>query len=122
MVLRLVFCGLFAVCCSGVYSEDISSLGPPGSILVFGDEFNEAALDTDMWGFGINEKNLNTGLQKAQIYGRFQIISNSPIIILDIAHNEQSVKKLKENLNTYYPSKNYHAVFSVLKDKKVKQI
>jgi len=53
MVLRLVFCGLFAVCCSRVYSEDISSLGPPGSILVFGDEFNEAALDTDMWGFGI---------------------------------------------------------------------
>ena len=66
MVLRLVFCGLFAVCCSRVYSEDISSLGPPGSILVFGDEFNEAALDTDMWGFGINEKNVqNTGVDCA---------------------------------------------------------
>ena len=66
MVLRLVFCGLFAVCCSGVYSEDISSLGPPGSILVFGDEFNEAALDTDMWGFGINEKNVqNIGVDCA---------------------------------------------------------
>ncbi len=47
MVLRLVFCGLFAVCCSGVYSEDISSLGPPGSILVFGDEFNEAVNEID---------------------------------------------------------------------------
>ena len=70
----------------------------------------------------IKEKQLNLGLQKAQIYGRFQVISDSPKIILDIAHNEQSVISLIENLNKYYPRKNYHAVFSVLKDKKINKI
>jgi len=66
MVSRLVLCGLLAVCCSAVYSQDINSLGPPGSSLLFGDEFNTAALNPEMWGFGINDKNVqNTGVDCA---------------------------------------------------------
>ena len=69
-----------------------------------------------------NEKKINIGLKKSQIFGRFQIFKNSPNIILDIAHNEQSIMTLKNNLQRYYPEKKYHAVFSVLKDKDVDKI
>jgi len=66
MVKRLVFCCLFAAGCSEVFSQEIDRLGPPGSSLVFGDEFNAAVLNTDMWGFGINDRNVqNTGVDCA---------------------------------------------------------
>jgi hypothetical protein len=66
MMFRLVLCGLLAVCSSAVNSQDINSLGPPGSSLLFGDEFNAAALNPEMWGVGINDKNMqNTGVDCA---------------------------------------------------------
>ena len=80
----------------------------------------QAILSCD--GIEIREKQLNEGLSKAQIYGRFQVVSNRPIVILDIAHNEESVVTLIENLKNYYPKKNYHAVFSILEDKKINKI
>ena len=43
-----------------------------------------------------------------------------PKIIFDIAHNEQSVISLIENLNKYYPRKNYHAVFRCIERQKNK--
>ena len=60
MVLRLVFCWLFAACCSRVYSEDISSLGPPVRhlCLVMNLMKQHSIL---IWGVGINEKMQNTG-------------------------------------------------------------
>ena len=66
MVSRLIVCCLFAAGCSEVFSQEIDSLGPPGSSLVFGDEFNAATLNAEMWGFGINDKNVqNTGVDCA---------------------------------------------------------
>lgn len=70
-------------------------------------------------GIELNIKKLQDGLKKSEILGRFQILNSVPKTILDIAHNEQSISLLINNLNKYYPKNKFHAVFSVLKDKNI---
>ena len=55
MSFRLFLCCLFVSCCLQISAQDIDKSGPPGSSLVFGDEFNAEVLDAAMWGLGINE-------------------------------------------------------------------
>ena len=70
----------------------------------------------------LDKDKTNLGLRKATILGRFQVENTSPRTILDIAHNEQSVEKLLENLEIYYPRTCLHAVFAILQDKDVDKI
>ena len=73
-------------------------------------------------GLELNEKKVLTGLKNAKIIGRFQIFETKPTVILDVAHNPQSIDILKDNLKKYFPNKKFHAVFGVLKDKDVDEI
>lgn len=73
-------------------------------------------------GIKLNEDKVANGLKKAKILGRFQILDSKPKTILDIAHNEQSINMLVDNLKRYYPKNKLHAVFSVLKDKNIDDI
>jgi dihydrofolate synthase/folylpolyglutamate synthase len=73
-------------------------------------------------GINLNEINLQNGLKKSEILGRFQVLNSVPETILDIAHNEQSIILLINNLKKYYPKKKFHAVFSVLKDKNIDEM
>ena len=50
--------------------------------------------------------------------GRYQILSETPEIILDVAHNEDSARKLQENLNKNRKQKTI-AIVGILKDKDV---
>ncbi len=70
----------------------------------------------------IDYEKTNTGLRKSFILGRFQVLNTSPLTILDMAHNEQSIQNLLDNLKKYYPQKDFHAVFGILKDKNVDKI
>lgn len=56
-------------------------------------------------------------LIKQNFYGRFYRHSTQPEIILDVAHNNASLKNLINSIN-HLPNKNLHFVFSILKDKK----
>ena len=73
-------------------------------------------------GLVLNEKKVLIGLKNAKIIGRFQIFETIPTVILDVAHNPQSIDILKDNLKKYFPNKKFHAVFGVLKDKDVDEI
>jgi len=73
-------------------------------------------------GIELNNEKAIKGIKDSSILGRFQIINSSPVTVLDIAHNEQSIETLIKNLKEYFPHSNYHAVFSVLKDKNVNQM
>ena len=73
-------------------------------------------------GLVLNEKKVLIGLKNAKIIGRFQIFETKPTVILDVAHNPQSIDILKDNLKKYFPNKKFHAVFGVLKDKDVDEI
>ena len=70
-------------------------------------------------GISLNRAKIDDGLKNSKIFGRFQIIEDGHITILDIAHNTQSLGILFNNLKKYFPDRNYHAVFSVLKDKDI---
>ena len=65
-----------------------------------------------------NKKNIESGIKNISLLGRYQVLSESPEIILDVAHNEDSAKKLRENL-TNDPSQNTIAIVGILKDKDV---
>ncbi|MEY4209749.1 MAG: hypothetical protein RLZ92_127 [Pseudomonadota bacterium] len=59
------------------------------------------------------------GLQNAQLKGRFQFISGSPSILLDVGHNPQAVQTLIEHLRENFATVKIHAVFAMMKDKDI---
>jgi dihydrofolate synthase/folylpolyglutamate synthase len=65
-----------------------------------------------------NTKLLNEGINNIALIGRYQRISSSPEIIIDVAHNADSAEKLRDNINRE-PKKNTIAVVGILKDKDV---
>jgi len=60
---------------------------------------------------------VRNGLALVELPGRFQIVPGAPVLVLDVAHNPQSVAALAENLDGmgYYPAT--HAVFGAMADK-----
>jgi dihydrofolate synthase / folylpolyglutamate synthase len=60
---------------------------------------------------------VRNGLALVELPGRFQIVPGTPVLVLDVAHNPQSVAVLAENLDGmgYYPVT--HAVFGAMADK-----
>ncbi|MCR4946645.1 MAG: 5-formyltetrahydrofolate cyclo-ligase [Lachnospiraceae bacterium] len=67
--------------------------------------------DTDI------DRVISAGFQKAAWDGRFQILRDKPLLIIDGAHNEHGVKALKEALMTAYPDRIFCFVMGVMKDK-----
>ncbi|MCI1193190.1 bifunctional tetrahydrofolate synthase/dihydrofolate synthase [Calidifontimicrobium sp. SYSU G02091] len=57
------------------------------------------------------------GLATVELSGRFQIVPGQPVLVLDVAHNPQSVAALVVNLDQmgFYPRT--HAVFGAMRDK-----
>lgn len=65
----------------------------------------------------INAQAVREGLAKVDLPGRFQIVPGQPTLVLDVAHNPQSVAALALNLDQmgFFPQS--HAVFGVMRDK-----
>ena len=65
----------------------------------------------------INAQAVRNGLAMVELPGRFQIIPGQPTLVLDVAHNPQSVAALANNLEQmgYFPET--HAVFGAMRDK-----
>jgi dihydrofolate synthase/folylpolyglutamate synthase len=59
------------------------------------------------------------GLAHVELQGRFQIVPGQPVMVLDVAHNAQSVAALAANLDQmgFYPRT--HAVFGMMADKDI---
>ncbi|MEO0096367.1 MAG: folylpolyglutamate synthase/dihydrofolate synthase family protein [candidate division WOR-3 bacterium] len=71
-------------------------------------------------GFKIKISNIKTGIKNAKLSGRFEILSEKPLIIYDVAHNEDSFKALLDNLKLLleYTNKIY-LIFGCNKDKEI---
>ena len=67
----------------------------------------------------INAQAVRTGLALVELPGRFQIVPGQPTLVLDVAHNPQSVAALALNLDAmgFYPRT--HAVFGAMRDKDI---
>ncbi len=70
----------------------------------------------------INIDKISSGLSKAVWPGRFEIISNNPLVVIDGAHNLAGAKALAENLKQYFPNKQRVLLLGILKDKDVEGI
>ncbi|MCW8825266.1 MAG: bifunctional tetrahydrofolate synthase/dihydrofolate synthase [Gammaproteobacteria bacterium] len=65
----------------------------------------------------ISVTDIQSGLQQASLPGRFQKLSDDPVVIVDVAHNPQSATILAENLNNLPCSGKRYAVVAMLTDK-----
>lgn len=74
-------------------------------------------------GLSVSDINVVNGLHRARLQGRMQIVSKTPLIILDVAHNPHSAEYLAAQLKEKYLSaeriKRCHFVVGMLKDKDV---
>lgn len=65
---------------------------------------------------------MEQGLRTAQVRGRFQLISGTPRILLDVAHNAEAAKVLAENMERLPRGGQTRAVFGIMSDKDVKAV
>jgi len=75
----------------------------------------EAALFLRKVGVSIDDQAICEGLAKAEWKGRFEKVSDQPLIILDGAHNSHGIAALKESVKRL--PQPIFVVFSALKDK-----
>ena len=62
------------------------------------------------------------GLEHCFFPGRFEVVSKSPLIIVDVAHNASSFLVLGDNLKTYFPQKKIILIFACSQDKDAKNM
>jgi len=72
--------------------------------------------------FPLTQKDIEYGLQNVRLPGRFQIISRDPFIVLDVAHNEQAVKILKQSLEQSLVFDRLHVIIGMLNDKDCEKV
>lgn len=68
-------------------------------------------------GFSITPEQLKDGLEQAQWEGRFSILSEQPLLVIDGAHNEDAAKKLRETLEMGFTKYEIIYIIGVLADK-----
>ncbi len=70
-------------------------------------------------GLAVNEQAIRDGIQQAILAGRFQIVSESPRLILDVAHNPHAAAWLAGRLKTLPKTGRVLAVIGMLHDKDI---
>jgi dihydrofolate synthase/folylpolyglutamate synthase len=72
--------------------------------------------------FPLSEAEIRTGLTKAYWPGRFEILSEDPLVVIDGAHNDEGITALVHELNQRYDDRKIHIVFAALKDKSLEKM
>lgn len=68
-------------------------------------------------GYSISDGSIRSGLGRSRVPGRFAVLSSSPMVIFDPAHNPAAIETLIKSLKEVYPGRRYAFVISVMKDK-----
>ena len=75
--------------------------------------------------YKLDEKNISEGLQKTKkltgLHGRWEIIHEHPLIVLDVGHNEDGIKQILQQLEltTHHQ---LHIIIGLVKDKEVEKV
>ncbi len=72
--------------------------------------------------YRISEDAVRKGMDSAKWPGRLEVLSSSPVFLIDGAHNLEGAKVLVEMLAHYFPGKSISFIIGVLKDKDYKSI
>ena len=67
----------------------------------------------------VSVNDLRSGLLRAEIPGRFQVLPGRPAVILDVAHNPQAARALAASLAAMNQRGRTYAVLGMLKDKDI---
>ena len=73
-------------------------------------------------GYHISDEDVLNGLNKTVWKGRFTLISETPPVIMDGAHNPAGAKELMKSLELYFNNKKYIYIFGVFSDKDYDEI
>ena len=73
-------------------------------------------------GWHITEDDLRAGLRKTRWAGRFQVLRQKPLVLIDGAHNPDGAQQLAECLATYLPGRKLHFLMGVMADKDYRQM
>ena len=73
-------------------------------------------------GYLISEDHIQVGLARTAFFGRFTLLGEEPLFIVDGAHNENGVLRLKENLLRLFPNQKMTFIMGIYKDKMVDKI
>lgn len=71
------------------------------------------------YSFMIEEGHIREGLAQAYWPGRLEILSETPLVLIDGAHNEEGINALAREIKSRYADKRVSILFAALKDKKL---
>ena len=72
--------------------------------------------------YGISDEVIQKGIDEISLAGRFEIFSQNPATILDVAHNDDSVRVLVENLDELFKNDEVIFILSILGTKDIANI
>jgi len=72
--------------------------------------------------YSISDEVIQKGLDEISLAGRFEIFSQNPVTILDVAHNDDSVRVLVENLDELFKNDKVIFILSILGTKDIANI
>ena len=73
----------------------------------------------DQRGLAISDQMIQQGFSQVNWPGRFEVLQQSPPVVLDCAHNRDSVQKLRQTLDEYFPNWPVVLVFGASEDKDI---
>ena len=72
--------------------------------------------------YNINDETIQKGISKVFWPARFEFFSTEPPVILDAAHNDDSIRKLAENLSEVYEKNEVIIITSLLETKDFEKV
>lgn len=73
-------------------------------------------------GFVIKEEALRRGLRETTWRGRFSVISQRPLFVVDGAHNEDAARKLAQSVEIYFTNRRIIYIMGMLRDKEYERV
>ncbi len=67
----------------------------------------------------VSTEAIRLGLLNARIKGRFQVLQKKFPVIVDVAHNQQSIQALCNNLSSFVVKGKLHVIIGMLRDKDI---
>jgi dihydrofolate synthase/folylpolyglutamate synthase len=82
-----------------------------------------AALDQiRMAGFHLTRKDIKKGFRQVVWHARFEILRENPPVVIDSAHNGDSMERLTATLDEYFPGTPFILVFGASEDKSMEDM
>jgi dihydrofolate synthase / folylpolyglutamate synthase len=73
-------------------------------------------------GYRITRETIQHGFERTNWPGRFEILSQKPLIIADSAHNPDSIARLKDTIREYLPNYQVKMIFGASEDKNIEEM